>query len=130
MGTVYRRQVRFCTTCARRRDTTAAWTACAAAGHAIEIRTPSIWWIKYQVGGRPQCVSTGSATKADATRLLRAREHRVDTGAAIPAQGNRVTFEEAAADLIPDYTTNRRRSLRVVALRLTNLSRPSSGTGA
>jgi integrase len=84
MGTVYRRQVRFCTTCDRRLDTTAARHACAAAGHAIEIREQSRWWIKYQVGGRPQCV----------------------------------TFEDATADLVHDYTTNRRRSLRVVTLRL------------
>src|SRR6202521_1129193 len=30
----------------------------------------------------------------------------------------RVTFEDATADLVHDYTTNRRRSLRVVTLRL------------
>ena len=49
MGTLYRRQVKFCTTCRRRLDTTAAWKACDAAGHAIEIREQSIWWIKYQL---------------------------------------------------------------------------------
>ena len=37
MDTIYRRQVRFCTTCDQRLDTTAAWQACEAAGHAIEI---------------------------------------------------------------------------------------------
>jgi integrase len=36
----------------------------------------------------------------------------------ITASVGRVTFEEAAADLINEYTTNRRRSLRVVELRV------------
>ena len=81
MGTVYRRQVKFCTTCDRRLDTTAAWKACRAADHALEIREQSIWWIKYQLGSRPQCVSSGSATKEDAKKLLREREHLVDKGA-------------------------------------------------
>ena len=60
MGTVYRRQVKFCTTCERRLDTTAARQACDTAGHSIAIREQRTWWIKYQVGGRPQCVSSHS----------------------------------------------------------------------
>ena len=43
MGTVYRRQVRFCTTCNRRLDTTAARTACATADHTIETRDQPTW---------------------------------------------------------------------------------------
>ena len=82
MGTVYRRKVTFCTTCDRRLDTTAAWKACRAAGHALETRAQSIWWIKYQLGGRPQCVSSGSEKKEDAKKLLREREHLVDKGSA------------------------------------------------
>jgi hypothetical protein len=93
MGTTYRRQVRFCTTCDRRLDTTAARKACESAGHVIEIREQSIWWIKYQVGGRPQCVSSGSNKKEEAKRLLKAREGDVVKGVPI----NRVLFEEAAA---------------------------------
>jgi site-specific recombinase XerD len=118
MGTVYRRQVRFCTTCDRRLDTIVAQHACATAGHAIERRDQAIWWVRYQVQGRPQCVSSHSTRKADAKQLLREREHRVDTGAPITATVGRVTFEEAAADLLNDYRTNRRRSLRVVELRV------------
>ena len=118
MGTIYRRQVRFCTTCHRRLDTIAARQACEAAGHAIERRDQGPYWIKYQVNGRPQCVTTGSDKKADAKKLLREREHLVDTGAAITAQVNRMTFEDAATDLLNDYTTNKRHSLRVLKLRL------------
>ncbi len=118
MGTVYRRQVRFCTTCDRRLDTIAARQACETADHAIAIRDQGPWWIKYQVAGRPHCVSSHSDKKEDAKRLLKAREGDLVNGAPITAHGGRVTFEDAAADLITDYTTNRRRSLRVVALRL------------
>jgi integrase len=119
MGTVYRRQVKFCTTCDRRLDTTAARQACDTAGHAIAIREQRTWWIKYQVGGRPQCVSSNSEKKEDAKRLLQAREGDVVKGVPITASVGRVTFEDAAADLLNDYRTNRRRSLRVVELRLT-----------
>ena len=119
MGTIYKRKVRFCTTCDQRLDTTAAWRACETADHPIAIREQSVWWIKYQVAGRPVCVSSGSEKKEDAKKLLREREHLVDNGAAITAQVNRVTFEDAAADLVTDYETNRRRSLRVVELRIT-----------
>ncbi len=118
MGTVYRRQVRFCTTCDRRLDTTAARRACETAGHVIEIREQSRWWIRYHIGGRPQCVSSGSDKKEDAKRLLKAREGDVVRGVPITASVGRVTFDEAAADLITDYKTNRRRSLRVVELRV------------
>ena len=127
MGTVYRRQVRFCTTCDRRLDTKAAQHACDAAGHTIELRDQGPWWIKYQVRGRPQCVSTGSEKKEDAKKLLREREHLADTGAAVTARVNQVTFADAAADLIHDYTTNQRRSLRVVQLRLTKHLTPVFG---
>ena len=127
MGTVYRRQVRFCTTCDRRLDTKAAQHACAAARHAVERRDQGPYWIKYQVRGRPVCVSSGSDKKQDATKLLREHEHLVDTGAAVTAQANRVTFEDAVQDLINDYTTNKRRSLRTVNLRITKHLTPFFG---
>ena len=127
MGTVYRRQVRFCTTCDRRLDTTAARNACSGVGHAIEVRDQGPWWIKYQVRGRPVCVTSGSVKKEDAKKLLRQREHLVDSGAAVTAHQNRVTFADAAADLINDYITNQRRSLRAVQIRLTKHLTPYFG---
>jgi integrase len=119
VGTIYRRKVKFCTTCDRRLDTTAAWHECQTAEHAIEIREQSVWWIKYQVNGRPQCVSSGSARKAVAKRLLKLREGDVEKGVPITAEVNRITFDQAAEDLVNDYTRNKRRSLRVLTLRLT-----------
>ena len=127
MGTLYQRQVRYCTTCARRLDTRVALRACTAAGHAVEDRGRPIWWIKYQVGGRPQCVSSHSERKEDAKRLLKTREGDVVRGVPITASVGLVTFEDAAHDLINDCTTNRRRSLRVVTLRITKHLTPVFG---
>jgi integrase len=118
MGLVYRRQVRFCTTCGRRLDTKAAQHACATAGHVIELRDQGPWWIKYQVGRRPVCVSSGSDKKEDAKRMLREREHLVDVGTPAAAHAPKITFDEAAADLITDYEVNKRKSLRTAKLRV------------
>jgi hypothetical protein len=51
VGTVYRRNVRVCTTCDQRLDTTAARRACEGVGHRIEVRAQRIWWIKYYADG-------------------------------------------------------------------------------
>ena len=118
MGTIYKRKVRFCSTCDQRLDTTAAWRACETADHPIEIREQSVWWIKYQVAGRPVCISSGSDKKEDAKRLLKLREGDVEKGIPVTAEVNRITFDDAVKDLINDYTTNKRRSLRVLELRL------------
>jgi hypothetical protein len=101
-----------------------AWRWCKSAGHAIEIRQQSIWWIKYQLHGRPQCVSSRSHKKDVAKRLLKLREGDVEKGMPITAEVNRITFDQAADDLINDYTTNKRRSLRVLTLRLKKHLKP------
>jgi integrase len=127
MGSVYRRQVRFCATCDRRLDTTALRHACEAAGHAIEIRELPIWWIKYQVGGHPQCVSSGSEKKRIAEDLLKEREGDVVRGVPSTAQVGKIRFEEAAEDYLNEYRTNRRRSLDTVQGRIKNHLTPYFG---
>jgi integrase len=127
MGTVYRRQVKFCTRCARRLDTIADRQACEAAGHSIQVREQPIWWIKYQVGSRPQCVSSGSDKKRVAEDLLKEREGDVVKGVAFTARVGRVRFEEAAEDLLNDYRTNGKRSLRTIALRVAKHLKPFFG---
>ena len=96
MGTVYRRQVRFCTTCERRLDTTAARKACEASGHSIEIREQPVWWIKYQVNGRPVCVSSGRKTpdRADnsVSRALLGRPYWL--GSPLPSHSHRQETDE------------------------------------
>lgn len=127
MGTVYRRQVKFCTTCDERLDTTAARQACDAAGHTVTIRKQPTWWIKYQVDGRPQCVSAGSQKKKVAEDLLNVREGDIVNGLPITAAVGKVRFDEAAEDLLNDYRTNGRRSLRTITLRVTKHLTPFFG---
>src|SRR5262245_533849 len=118
MGAVYRRKVKVCTTCDRRLDTTAAQRACEAAGHVIDVREQGPWWIRYTVGGKLQCVSSESAKRADAVRLLKEREGDVAKGMPITADVGKIRFEEAAEDLLTDYRVNKKRSLRTVTLRI------------
>ncbi len=118
MGMVYRRKVRFCTTCEQRLDTTAAWRACDTAGHAIEVRAQGPWWIRYSVDGRLQCVSAESHKKTDAIRLLKEREGDVAKGLPLTADVGKICFDEAAEDLLTDYRINQKRSLRTIALRI------------
>ena len=126
MGTVYRRQVRFCTTCAHRLDTRAEQARCEAASHAIEVRQRPTWWIKYQVNGRPQCVSSESHRKTDALDMLKDREGKViRSGAPLTAKIGKLRFEEAAEDLLNDYRTNGKRSLRTITLRITKHLSPA-----
>ena len=128
MGSVYRRQVKVCTTCDRRLDTTAAQRACEVAGHPITVQAQGPWWIRYVVDGQLQCVSSKSHKKKDATRLLRAHEGYAPTEIPRPAAVATLRFEEAADDLLNDYQTNKKRSLRTVTLRITKHLTPFFGS--
>jgi integrase len=54
----------------------------------------------------------------DAKRLLRLREGDIERGVAITPKVGRLTFEEAAADLVNDYAANRKRSKGVAERRV------------
>jgi len=66
---------------------------------------PTIW-IKYYQGGRAIRESTGTTKETVARRMLRTREGDVERGIPINPQLGRVTFEDAAADLLNDYQIN------------------------
>jgi integrase len=119
MGCVYRRQVAYCTTCRTRLLTTVAQASCTAAHHAIETRTSKTWWIKYTRAGKSYAESANSPLKGKAIDLLRRREGDISHGIAVTPKMGRLTFEDAAKDLINDYTTNGKRSLVVVQRRVT-----------
>jgi integrase len=138
MGEIFRRRVRVCVACDTRLDTTAARRACEAAGHPIEIREQRIWWIVYAHHGRRQVETSRSADRAVAEALLRQREERPTAEpspsappappAPAPARVvDGVSFEDAAQDLLNDYTMNRRRSLRTVTIRVNKHLRPAFG---
>jgi integrase len=67
-------------------------------------------WIKYYQNGRVVRESTGTPKETVARRMLRAREGDVEHGIPINPKMGRVTFEDAADDLLNDYTVNGRKT--------------------
>jgi integrase len=127
MGSLYRRTVKYCSTCHQRRVRTADWRACADAGHPIEIRERPVWWFKYYEAGRLHCVSSHSTKRAAAQQLLTAR---VVTQAPPPAAApviEDLSFEAAAREIVQEYRSNGRRSLHTVELRIAKHLRAAFG---
>lgn len=79
----------------------------------------SVYWIGY-VGtdGNQYCESSRSKVKADAIRLLDVRSGAVANGSPVTPALGRLTFADAMADLINDYSTNRRKSWPDVTRRI------------
>ena len=88
------------------------------------VRERPTWWIKYYQNGRPIRESTRTTKETVARRILRSREGDVEHGIPINPKMGRVTFEEAADDILNDYRANRRRSLDGVERRLRLHLRP------
>jgi integrase len=70
---------------------------------------PTIW-IKYYQGGRAVRESTGTTKDVVARRMLRAREGDVERGIPINPKVGKITFEDAADDLLNDYRVNGRKT--------------------
>ena len=68
------------------------------------------WWIKYYQHGRAVRESTGTTKERVALRILRTREGDVEHGVPINPKMGRVTFEDAAEDLLNDYRVNGRKT--------------------
>jgi integrase len=111
VGSIYRRKEWYCKTDGGKRlARTADREACQAAGHDIEERESSIYWVKYRRSGRTYAESSESTRIGDARRMLRRIEGDIERGKFHSPKANRLTFEDAAKDLIADYTTNGKRS--------------------
>ncbi|MBI1875504.1 MAG: site-specific integrase [Acidobacteria bacterium] len=67
-------------------------------------------WIKYHQNGRVVRESTGTTNETVARRMLRVREGDVERGVPIDPKVGRITFDEAATDLLNDYKINDRRT--------------------
>src|SRR5215216_4274217 len=67
-------------------------------------------WIKYCQNGRAVRESTGTTNETVARRILRTREGDVERGVPINPKMGLITFEDAADDLLNDYTVNGRKS--------------------
>lgn len=72
-------------------------------------RSPYLW-IKYHQHGRAVRESTGTTNETAARRMLRAREGDVERGIPIDPKIGRVTFHEAAEDMLNDYKANRKKT--------------------
>ena len=83
-----------------------------------KMRELPTWWMKYHVNGRPVRESTGTTKVTVARRMLRDREGCVERGFPINPKQNRVTFEEAAENMLNDYRANGKRSVGEVERRI------------
>jgi integrase len=72
----------------------------------------AIWWIKYYRNGQPIRESSGSALERVARTLLNKRLGSVAKGEPIVRGADKVRVDELLADLITEYETNKRRSLK------------------
>lgn len=80
----------------------------------------NVWMIQFYRDGRQIIESSRCTDKADARRLLKAREGDVANGLPLSSTVGKLRFEEAAADLVNDYKMNGHRSLDEVAGRIRN----------
>lgn len=87
----------------------------------------SIWWIRYYRNGRRYEESSGSSKEGDAKSLLRLREGDIERGVAITPKVGRIKFDEAVADVLNDYRTNKKRSLDDVERRIERHLKPFFG---
>jgi integrase len=86
-----------------------------------------VWWVRYYRDGRRHAESSGSAKETEARRLLRLREGDIERGLPVSAKIGRLRFEEAAQDLVNDYRTNRKATLKDVERRVDLHLRPFFG---
>lgn len=77
-----------------------------------------IWWLRYYRNGQRIEESSGETKYEDARDLLRDRENAISKGVPITAKSTRLTFDDAAKDVIADYTVNGRKSKAWVQRRI------------
>jgi integrase len=87
----------------------------------------SVYWLKFYQGGRAIRESSGTENRAAAVRMLKNREGDVAKEIPIAPKVGRITFDEAATDLLNDYKTNKRKSTDGVERRIRLHLRPTFG---
>ena len=103
MGSIYQRSQWLCATCNKRLDKTVDRAACTAAGHAVTKRTSDILWIKYSRGGKSYAESSDSDLKGVAKALLQLREGDIQRGEPVTPRMGKITFDEAAENMLAEY---------------------------
>ena len=86
-----------------------------------------VWWIRYYRKGVRHEESSESTVKGVAIDLLRLREGRIASGARVSVRMQRLSFDEAAADVIRDYQVNEQSSVADVARRIRKHLEPYFG---
>lgn len=81
-------------------------------------RGRTAWMLKYYRDGRPIYESSGTATKDEATNILKKREGSIADGLPLSTSVGKIRFAAAAADLVNDYKVNGRRSLDELERRI------------
>lgn len=76
------------------------------------------WWIRYYREGRRYEESARTTRKDEAVRQLRLREGDIAKGARVTSEIGRLRFADAAADMLTDYRTNKKRSTDDVERRI------------
>jgi integrase len=88
-------------------------------GCIYRLKNSPFWWLKYTgTNGIPQYESSKTRDYAVAKDLLAIREGKIAVGVPVTAAAGRLTFKEAAADLVNDYKVNQRPTLNVLENRL------------
>ena len=77
-----------------------------------------VQWIQYYRNGKQYRESARSERETDAKRLLRLSEGDIERGVPVTPQIGRLTFTDAATDLITEYEMNGRKSLRDAKTRI------------
>jgi integrase len=77
------------------------------------------YWIRYYRDGERFDENTFTSDHEEAQRILKQREGHVADGRPVSPKANRLTFDDAAADLETEYLINGRKSLSHVQRRLT-----------
>lgn len=86
-------------------------------GRVYERPRSPFWWLDYWQNGKRIRESSETTSRKQAEKMLKEREGRVAIGQPVDVRRNRLTFDEAIADVMADYRANGRKTLRDLELR-------------
>jgi hypothetical protein len=96
-------------------------------GSVYSRKATKFLWIKYLQHGRVIRENTQTDNIVKARRMLRDREGDVEKGVPISPDVGRITFDDAVADLLNDYSINRKKTYDDVRRRIRKYLSPFFG---
>jgi hypothetical protein len=85
---------------------------------SVYLRGKTYWIAYYTPEGRQVCESAKTTDKAEARRVLKARQGQIAEGRYLGPAVERITVDELIQDVLTDYELNGRKSLREVSIRV------------